>query len=52
MYLEFDCLGHTKKSLVYHPIQLKNAMRAGDFLKIFYIFLSVPLLLQHTILNQ
>ena len=44
---------HKKKSLVYHPIQLKNAMRAGGFfIFIFYIFLSVPLLLQHTILKQ
>ena len=24
-------LGHLKKSLVYHPIQIKNAMQVGRF---------------------
>ena len=42
-------LGLIKKSLVYDPIQLKNAMRAGGFFFFFilYIFLlSVSVLLQ------
>ena len=35
-------LGHLKKSLVYHPFQLRNAMRAGRFFKNFYIFFVCP----------
>ena len=43
--LHFYTLGHIKKGLVYHFIQLKNTMRAGGLFFIFYIFLSVLLLL-------
>ena len=34
--------GHIKKSLVYHPIQLKNAMRAGGFFFYFLYFFVCP----------
>ena len=50
--LEF--LGPIKKSLVYHSIQLQNAMQAGGYLifSFYIILLSVPLLLQHILINQ
>ena len=47
----FKCLGLIKQSLVYHPIQNRNAMRAGGFFFLFFIFflLSVPLLQQQNL---